>query len=563
MSQVLSNSGRPVGPPRRDLIHLDRQHGLMLYQHCVVGACPARHPDGRHLYVVAPDEHLPDGRVRTARPPVRSAHAADYARTVPGHQAVLARSPAPSGVLGRLFEATATGDLRAREDGAERYVAYSDHDTLRWTLTSQLVRDLNDCELVDDLDPRSEPSRHARRLRLGPPLTRREGRQPVMTTPLPERTLLPGPPYGNVRNALRELLVIERSAPGASTAVTPTPAQLTDLAGQWVKAAHTCAADMGSVTQRARWQTLITAVETRQDAHASAGTDVPALCTALRDLLLAMLEYSRLEPPVTGISDYLRSRIADGTCPPGSPLGVARFAAELRLAPVSAVRVKLALADLEAEGVVESTSNGIRVTGTPAGRMERSVQVAQWLRTLIRKGVYPPGSALPRVADLARPLVTPIPVISSAVALLDDEGTVRSGLGVRAVVVQEPGFAVAAPLDLTTVDRRLTLAGWAGSDTSPQRVRETCRRARSWWHHRIAPAPGRVSHTHRTLTSMAARLIPAAHAHHQPHQAQATMRRAAVTALTPQPEVPQEQLWRTACLAAAVLELQELAGDAA
>ncbi|MEU8592252.1 hypothetical protein AB0D07_00750 [Streptomyces globisporus] len=384
-----------------------------------------------------------------------------------------------------------------------------------------------------------------------------------MTTPLPERTLLSGPPYGYVRNALRELLVTERAAPEASTAVAPIPAQLTDLADQWVKAAHACVADMRSATQRARWQTLITAVETRQSAHAPTGTDVPALCTAVRNLLLAMLEYSRLEPPVTGISDYLRGRIADGTCPPGSPLGARRIAAELCLAPVSVERVKLALADLEAEGLVESTRTGIRVTGAPAGRSVRSVQVAQWLRTLIGEGVYPPGSALPRVADLARPLVTPTPVISSAVALLDDEGTVRSGLGVRAVVVQHPGFAVAAPLDLTTVDRRLTLAGWAGSDTSPQRVHETCRRARSWWHHRITPAPGRVPHTHRTLTSMAAHLIPAAHAHHQTPQAEATMRRTAITALTPQPEDPQEQLWRTACLAAAVLEIQDLAGTAA
>ncbi|MFB7403231.1 GntR family transcriptional regulator [Streptomyces rubiginosohelvolus] len=376
-----------------------------------------------------------------------------------------------------------------------------------------------------------------------------------MTTPLPERALLPGPPYGYVRDALRELLVIERAAPDASTAAAPVPAQLTDLADQWAKAAHACVADMGSVTQRARWQTLITDVETRQGS--------PALCAALRTLLLAMLEYSRYEPPVTGISDYLRGRIADGTCPPGSPLGARRIAAELRLAPVSAVRVKLALADLEAEGLVESTRIGIRVTGTPAGRPERSVQVAQWLRTLIQEGVYPPGSALPRVTDLARPLVTPTPVISSAMALLDDEGTVRSGLGVRAVVVQNPGFAVAAPVDLTIVDRRLTLAGWAGSDTSPQRVRETCRRARGWWHHRIAPAPDRVPHTHRTLTSMAARLIPAAHAHHQTLTAEATMRRAAVTALAPQPACAQQQLWRTACLAAAVLELQALAVDAA
>ncbi|MEU8592251.1 hypothetical protein AB0D07_00745 [Streptomyces globisporus] len=132
----------------------------MLYQHCVVSACPARFPDGRHLYLAAPDEQLPDGRVRTAHPPVCADHAA-YARTVPDHRAVLARSPAPSGVFGRLFEATATGDLRIREDGAERYVAYSDHDTLRWTLATQLVRDLTDCEPVDALDPplRAEQAR--------------------------------------------------------------------------------------------------------------------------------------------------------------------------------------------------------------------------------------------------------------------------------------------------------------------------------------------------------------------------------------------------------------------
>ncbi|MFD3905717.1 hypothetical protein HXS80_05655 [Streptomyces sp. CB04723] len=152
MSQVLSSSGRPVGQPRRDLIHPARQHGLMLYQHCIVGACRARWPDGRHLYVVAPDEQLPDGRVRTARPPVCSAHAADYARTVPGHRAVLARSPAPSGVLGVVFEATAAGGVRVVEDGAERYVAYSDQDTLRWILATQLVRDLTGCEPIDDLD---------------------------------------------------------------------------------------------------------------------------------------------------------------------------------------------------------------------------------------------------------------------------------------------------------------------------------------------------------------------------------------------------------------------------
>ncbi|MFI1929219.1 hypothetical protein [Streptomyces sp. NPDC020330] len=161
MSQVLSSSGRPLGRPRRDLIHPARQHTDMLYQHCVVGACPARFPDGRHLYLAAPDEQLPDGRVRTAHPPVCADHAAAYARTVPDHRAVLARSPAPSGVLGRLFEATATGDLRVREDGAERYVAYSDHDTLRWTLATQLVRDLTDCEPVDALDPplRAEQAR--------------------------------------------------------------------------------------------------------------------------------------------------------------------------------------------------------------------------------------------------------------------------------------------------------------------------------------------------------------------------------------------------------------------
>lgn len=153
MSQVLSSSGRPVGQPRGNLIHPARQHGLMLYQHCVVGACRARWPDGRHLYVVAPDEQLSHGRVRTARPPVCSAHAADYARTVPDHRAVLARSPAPSGVLGVVFEATAAGGVRAVEDGAERYVAYGDHDTLRWTLATQLVRDLTGCEPVDDLDP--------------------------------------------------------------------------------------------------------------------------------------------------------------------------------------------------------------------------------------------------------------------------------------------------------------------------------------------------------------------------------------------------------------------------
>ncbi|MFC8727056.1 MULTISPECIES: hypothetical protein [Streptomyces] len=153
MSQVLSSSGRPVGRPRRDLTHPARQHTDMLYQHCVVGACPAQFSDGRHLYLTAPDEHLPDGRVRTARPPVCAAHAADYARTVPDHRAVLTRSPAPSGVLGVVFEATAEGGVRVVEDGAERYVAYADHDTLRWTLATQLVRELTDCEPVDDLDP--------------------------------------------------------------------------------------------------------------------------------------------------------------------------------------------------------------------------------------------------------------------------------------------------------------------------------------------------------------------------------------------------------------------------
>ncbi|MDX2404104.1 hypothetical protein NJO91_13340 [Streptomyces microflavus] len=35
----------------------------------------------------------------------------------------------------------------------ERYVAYSDQDTLRWILATQLVRDLTGCEPVDDLDP--------------------------------------------------------------------------------------------------------------------------------------------------------------------------------------------------------------------------------------------------------------------------------------------------------------------------------------------------------------------------------------------------------------------------
>ncbi|MEV5886313.1 hypothetical protein AB0L74_26960 [Streptomyces sp. NPDC052020] len=66
----------------------------------------------------------------------------------------------------------------------------------------------------------------------------------------------------------------------------------------------------------------------------------------------------------------------------------------------------------------------------------------------------------------------------------------------------------------------------------------------------------------RTLITAAAHLIPQATQHHQGNRdVQIFLRRTAITALAEQPTDSGEQIWRAACLAAAVRELSQLTND--
>ncbi|MEU8560568.1 GntR family transcriptional regulator [Streptomyces cyaneofuscatus] len=332
----------------------------------------------------------------------------------------------------------------------------------------------------------------------------------------------------------------------------------------WLPSAEARLRDAGgSPSNRARWREIIAAAR-RPETDGETGPDTVALGIAARHLLRALMEAERSGPSVPEIADRVRQSIASGEYAPGSLLSAGRIAADTGCSAASVQRAELALRDLQAEDLVTvSSSNRIRVAGSKEV-VDRAVQIAAWLRLLIQAGVYPPASPLPARTLLSRALVSAPPDVTSALRQLDKEKVLVCLRGTRPVVRPEPPFLVASPPEMASLLSRLGVAALPDTDLSHTGIREICHRAHSWWHSRITPHPETLHHTVRALTAAAEYLIPlAVRRYPDDPEVHATLRRAAVTALAVCSPDSDSQIWRAACLGAAVLEILNLAGDAA
>ncbi|CQR61784.1 GntR family transcriptional regulator [Streptomyces leeuwenhoekii] len=314
-----------------------------------------------------------------------------------------------------------------------------------------------------------------------------------------------------------------------------------------------------SPSDQERWRQLITEARQLSTRH-TPGTDPVLQCWAARRLLRALMEAERPGPSVSDIAGSVRQAISRGTYTPGTLLGMSRIAAEQDTPTVE--RVELALQDLQREGLVTiSYSKRVRVAGnTPS--TDRPTQIATWIRYLIQSAVYPPHSELPPVRSLALSLVSAPAEITTALRMLEDQNVVQRRPGQRALVLPAQPFPVAPPSDLDDLLTSLHHRALPGTRLTGAEVLTTCRRTRTWWTSRRTPPPDAVDRLVRTLITAAARLIPQAAQQHQGNRDVTTLlRRTAITALAEQPTDSGEQVWRAACLAAAVRELSQLTND--
>ena len=77
----------------------------------------------------------------------------------------------------------------------------------------------------------------------------------------------------------------------------------------------------------------------------------------------------------------------------------------------------------------------------------RYLRVAQLMRRAIRAGVYPTGSALPSVAQLAETYEVSPTVVGAVLRELRSEGLVSGRTGEIISVIDEPGSASSSCLD--------------------------------------------------------------------------------------------------------------------
>lgn len=318
-----------------------------------------------------------------------------------------------------------------------------------------------------------------------------------------------------------------------------------------------------SPADQARWLEIITDVQ-RPDVDAEIIPDVGTLIHAAWRLLCALLAASRKGPGVREITERIRESVANGSYPPGSLLAVGRIAAEVGCPLVSVGRVRLAVRDLEAEGLITFSSADRIHVAYRSEAVDRPDQIAAWLCVLIQAGVYPPGSKLPTRLALGRALVSAQPFVADGLQLLHEQNVVTNRNGVRTVVRPTLPFPVVPPPDVDSLLPRLWDMALPGMDLSPTGIRAVCHRAHTWWRSRLAPHPETLHHTLRTLAAAAEYLLPLAAGQHPNNpDVHATLRRTAVTALAAGPSNSDGQIWRAACLGAAVREVLDLAGDAA
>lgn len=200
-------------------------------------------------------------------------------------------------------------------------------------------------------------------------------------------------------------------------------------------------------------------------------------------------------------------------------------------------------------------------TGTR--RPDRPTEIADWIVTLIRAGVYPPMSQLPARAKLAVAMVSDQNAVAMAVRFLREREFILVERGARPVVLATLPEPVTAPPDLSSLLMRLKPLTLPRTDLSGTGIKEMCRRSRARWATRSFSIPRERVEIFGALVTAAHHLIPVVAEENSHHpDALTLLRRAAVTALAEDPTTVSAKAWRAACLGAAVRELLPLAGVA-
>ncbi|MFF0482722.1 GntR family transcriptional regulator [Streptomyces sp. NPDC004435] len=314
----------------------------------------------------------------------------------------------------------------------------------------------------------------------------------------------------------------------------------------------------GSSADQARWRSLI------DEVRASSEADFVTASSAARSLLRELVEAFLPGPSVSEIADRVRRGIADGALPPGTLLSRMRILADAGLTSASGTRVDLALQDLAADGlVVVRYSNQVLVAG-PRSTYDQVTVAADLLRVLVSTGVYPLMSSLPVQQDLSRLLAADRSIVSRALHRLHEEGYLSVQHSRRAVVRPVPPAPVSGPPTLEDLVGRLRSAAPSGTSLDRAGLRKSCRRAKGWWHRRSAPDAESLREVRQSLVASAADLLPlAARRHPDDPDAHAVLGYTVTAALHDWPTEREIEVWRLACVATAVLDVLDLAGDAA
>ncbi|WP_186831767.1 GntR family transcriptional regulator [Streptomyces sp. ISID311] len=329
----------------------------------------------------------------------------------------------------------------------------------------------------------------------------------------------------------------------------------------------------GSAADRARWDGLIkAAARAAEQVGRPSSVEWVELAAHTRELLRALRDTEPSYVPVVEVAARIAEAIKDGTYLPGASLSPARIAAELRLPPDSA---RLALTDLAGENLVELSATGRARVSAP-GLADRFQQIADCLRDLIAAGVYPSGTHLPVRSVLARNLVTAEPPIAAAIRLLIEDGTLICYPGQRPIV--RPGHPDAGAQAAERARAFAQLPHPTGPvDLSDAGIREAVRVTQSWWKARLAPHPATLDHYLTWLVAIARHLITQArtpqtrtrapaHGGCQEHPESqegrepldSVIARITAGATGAARAEPEHRVWRTAYLAAAVLDLLKL-----
>ncbi|MFJ4338696.1 GntR family transcriptional regulator [Streptomyces sp. NPDC088915] len=330
------------------------------------------------------------------------------------------------------------------------------------------------------------------------------------------------------------------------------------LAAPWLPVAEgRLQAAEGSPADQARWRSLI------DEVSASSEADFVTANLAARRLLRELVEAFLPGPSVREIADRVRRGIADGVLPPGTLLSRLRILADAGLTSASGTRVDLALQDLAADGLVMVRhSDQVLVAGRKA--CDQVTIAADLLRALVSTGVYPLMSSLPGQQDLSRLLAAERSIVSRALHRLHEEGYLSVQTSRRAVVRPVPPVPVSGPPTLEDLVGRLRSAAPSGTNLDRAGLRKSCRRAKTWQHRRSAPDAESLREVRQSLVAAAADLLPlAARRHPGDPDAHAVLGYTVTAALHDWPAEREIEVWRLACVATAVLDVLDLAGDAA